>query len=418
MSNDTDDPSEPSTGVLRLKHLLSKNYSIAVVALLLIAAVGAWGGYTAFVDPATQTEERTVSTWSRSGEFTHGAEVIRPNPAYTEGRRLEGRQAYFPSISPFLSGEYRVEYTASDASDVETDVELQLIVRGREDDTTFWRSVRDLNSTGTVSISPDRPRAVEYRFNMSRVQQRLERIEDTLGDIPGEPEVIVQAETRITGEINGRVVDRTYVDELRLRPDGDSFRVERVDEASDSYTRTESVRTERRYSLLWRAGSFLAVVVGIGGAGGLVALHRQESLALSPSERERLVRTEYDEWISCAKLPETFESEGEDVVELDELTGLVDVAADTGERVLYDPGRCCYVIFGARYTYVYRGADSGPESEESPREEQAEKEPDGVLGELFASPLLAPDSGGRDDDKETTETDDAEAPSDTAGAED
>jgi hypothetical protein len=369
-----------STGLLRARRVVSENYTVFVVLLLVVGGLGVWAGYTAVLAPGTVTEERTVSTWSRSAEFTHGAEVTRPNPVYTEGVRLEGRQAYFPSVSPFLNGEYRIEHAASNASSLEADVDLQLVVRGSEDGTTFWQTVTELNRTG-LSLPADRTRTVRYRFNMSRVQERLERVEDVFGDVPGEPEVLVRAETRLTGEVNGRLVDRRYVDELRLVPDGDSFRVENAGEWTDSYSETATVRVERGYSPLWQAGSLLAVVAGLGGAGGLALLRRRDALALSPAEEEWLVRERYEEWVSRGELPGAFDTADEAAVEMESLAALVDVAADTGQRVLYSPDRGWYVVLDDQYSYFYRSAAAGSASGALEGDSGSEASDDGESGE-------------------------------------
>ena len=382
------DRNRPAKELLRIRQAVAKNYSIILIGLTVVAGIGGWAGYTAYLDPGVETEERTVSSWSRTATFSHGAEVTRPNPVYSTGRRLTNQQAYFPQISPVLEGEYQISYTASSGGSVDIVTETRLVIRGGEDGIDFWQSTQILESSQSADMKPGRVVISRYRFDMSQVQARLDRVSDTLGQTPGRIEVVVQAETRLTGQINGRPVDRRFVDNLRLIPDGDGFRVSDPGQLRNSSTQTQTVQREREYSLLWKGGAPLLIIVGFGGTGGLVYWRREGNLALTAEERERLTRNEYNEWVSHGTLPESFDLDDE-TVELDSLGDLVDIAADTNDRVLFDSEHDCYAVLDGRYNYVYwpaseantEATESSTQSETADqRETDGEKEsPDQML---------------------------------------
>jgi hypothetical protein len=346
-------PDEPIE-LVRLRRVVSDHYVTLVLVFLLVGSVGAWAGYAPHVDPGTRTEERTVATWSRSGGFTHGATVTRTNPIYETGTELRDRRAYFDRIAPFLAGRYSFRYAASGGGDVTVDVVLRLRVRSRGEGTVFWGSTRELNTARTPGTAPDRTVAVDYEFNMSRARARIDRAAETIGNSPGDPEVLVEAETRMTGDVNGRPIDRTFVDQLRLVPDRDAFVVRSESEFTNSTARTESVAVPRTYSPIRRLGGPLVALVGFGGAVGLAVARRRELFALSQRDRDRLVRDEYDEWLSEGSLPPSLTADAEGVIELSALVDLVDVAVDTDGRVLYDPSRDLYAVPGESYTYICR----------------------------------------------------------------
>jgi hypothetical protein len=337
--------------LLRLRQVVAEYYGVVLLVLVLVAGAGAWAGYTAYVDPGVETEERTVSTWSRTATFSHSAEVTRRNPIYSTGLRLTNRQAYFPQVAPVLEGEHQFSYTATTGGSVDVLTDVQLLVQSGEDGTVFWQSTQTLSNRETAGVRPDQPVVTRYRFNMSRVQARLDRMSDTLGDTPGETEVVVRAETRLTGEINGRTIDRRFVDDLRLIPDGDTFLVSDPGQVRNSSRQVETITRERTYSLLWRAGAPLLVVLGLGGTGGLLYGRRNGLLSVDP---DRLDRTEYDEWISHGTLPSSVDPDGDNAVAVDSLGDLVDVAADIDERVLFDADRDCYAVLDAHYHYLYQ----------------------------------------------------------------
>ena len=341
----------PSTTALKIRQTVVKNYSLILIVLVVAGGIGGWAGYTAYFDPEVETEERTTSTWSRTATFTHGAEVTRPNPIYSTGRRLTDQRAYFPRISPFLEGEYQFSYTASSGGNVDVVTELRLLVRRGEGD--FWQSTRTLQSSRAVDIGPNREIISTYRFNMNQVRDRLDRVSDTLGETPGQTEIVIRAETRMTGEINGRQVDRRFVDDLRLIPDGDAFLVSDPGQISNNSAQTRTIQREQEYSLLWRGGAPLLIIVGFGGAGGLVYWRRKGALTLTVEERDRLSRDEYSEWVSHGTLPQSFDPDDDEFVELESLGDLVDIAADINDRVLYDSEYNCYAVLDGGYSYVY-----------------------------------------------------------------
>ena len=341
----------PSTTALKIRQTVVKNYSLILIVLVVAGGIGGWAGYTAYFDPEVETEERTTSTWSRTATFTHGAEVTRPNPIYSTGRRLTDQRAYFPRISPFLEGEYQFSYTASGGGNVEVVTELRLLVRRGEGD--IWQSTRTLQSSRAVDIGPNREIISTYRFNMNQVRDRLDRVSDTLGETPGQTDVVIRAETRMTGEINGRQVDRRFVDDLRLVPDGDAFLVSDPGQISNNSAQTGTIQREQEYSLLWKGGAALLIIVGFVGAGGLVYWRRKGALTLTVEERERLSREEYSEWVSYGTLPQSFDPDDDELVELESLGDLVDIAADINDRVLYDSEYNCYAVLDEGYNYVY-----------------------------------------------------------------
>jgi len=346
-----DDPEEMSVGMVRLQQVVAENYVIVLVVLLLVGSGGAWATYTAHIDPGTRSEERTVSTWSRTGGFDHRATVSQSNPVYETGLRLTNQQAYFPRIVRTLSGEYSVRYSASDSGQLDIESTLELITRNSDDEVVFWETTRRLGRATVSETSPGESLTVPFEFNLSRTRVRLEQSEDVLGD-PGESVVIVRAETRMTGTVSGRLVDRTFVDELQLRLEGNAFRVRDPGETTNSSSRTRTIQVEREYSPLWGVGGPVAMLLGIGGAAALVGLRRRGRLAPSDAALDRVVRAEYEEWLSRGTVPADFDPESDDVIMLAELVDLVDVAADTNRRVVYDPDEDWYVVPSEPFTYA------------------------------------------------------------------
>ena len=344
--------------LLRVRHVLAENYIVLLAVLAILVTVGGGASFTVFLDPGTQTEDRTVSTWTRTAEFTHGGEVTAENPVYTVGTQLSERQVYFPPLTPILSGEYRTSFTASSEASVDATTELTLVVRGVEDGAVLWQSTAPIGTERIEDAGPSRSIQIAYDFNLSREQQRVEQIDSVLGRTPGDAEVTVRADTRVSGEINGRPVGGRYTDTLRFVPDGDSFRVTDPGDITDRTRQTQTVTVEREYSTAWKIGSVFLFVGGIGGLGGALYARRHALLTLTRRERDDLIEQEYSEWISYGSLPSTFDPSDDDLVRVDSLSGLIDLAADNDTRVIFDDETDCYVVLDTAHTHIYRRVGS------------------------------------------------------------
>jgi hypothetical protein len=342
-----------STDLLRYRQLIAENYAVILAVLLIIGSAGAWMGYTAFLSPSTVSEEQTVSTWSKTSEFTHGAEVTKRNPVYDVGTRLRDRQAYFPLIAPFLGGEYEFGYAASANATVDAETTLDLIIRSKDGEKTYWRSAERLSASNDSDLQAGETLRTSYRFNLNRSRTTLERIDETFGETIGDPEVVVRANTRVTGTMNGRPVDRTFTSSVVLTPDGDAFVVDDPGRVRDSFSQTRTVTSEREYSLLWQLSASALLFVGFGGALAFAWLRRIDWFALTPQEQNLLTRDRYEEWISHADLPTSLDYPDSKTVSVRSLMDLVDVAADSNNRVLYDPEQRRYAVLDDQRCYVY-----------------------------------------------------------------
>lgn len=351
MSDSTD--ASTSTDVLRYRQLITENYAVILVVLLLVGSLGLLMGYTAFLSPSTVSEEQTASTWSKTSEFTHGAEVTNRNPVYDVGTRLRDRQAYFPLIAPDLSGEHQFGYTASENASVDAETTLRLLIRSKEGEETYWQSTKRLAASNDSDLAAGETLRTPYRFNLNRSRVTIDRIDDTFGETIGDPEVVVEANTRVTGEVNGRPVDRTFTSSVVLTPDGDAFVVNDPGRVRDSFSQTRTIQSDTEYSLLWQLSVPVLLVAGFGGAGVLAWLRRREWFSLDRVERNRLTRDRHEEWISHADIPESLDYPESKTVKLRSLMDLVDVAADSNNRVLYDATQARYVVLDDQRCYVY-----------------------------------------------------------------
>ncbi len=157
----------------------------------------------------------------------------------------------------------------------------------------------------------------------------------------------------VTGEINGQQVQRSRELALTLTLDEEgTYRVLGDEETTRPTNTTRQVVVENEYGPLRRAGVPALLVLSLLGLLGLVGTRYTGRLDVTAAERDRLAferaRGEFDEWSTAVGVDRPA-----DPVTVHTLDGLVDLAIDTGERVLEAPEYERYYVFDDRtHDYV------------------------------------------------------------------
>lgn len=352
---DTIDGGEP-----RIRAAVADNYELVLAALLLVGAVGGYLTYTTVVDPGTTTESREVASWQSSGEFTHQATVVDGTEALEEGTVLRNRSTYFQSVTPELDGAFAYSYAASDDGSLDADTTVSVAFRSVEPDTdgnetVYWAYDRRIASSSAQSLSPGAQATVPFTVNATALSQEAERVDEEFGGTPGDLQTVVVVRTELSGTRNGQPVDATRTYRLPIQPDGSLYRVADPGVVTESGGQTERVSVPVEYGPLRTAAGPLLLALSLVAAGGLVYARRDGRLAVTDRERQwlayRSTREEFDDWITTGRVPDG--ADGSAVVEVDTLSGLVDLAIDTDNRVLEDRARGACLVLAEDRWYRY-----------------------------------------------------------------
>ena len=343
---------------LRLRALLDSWFELVVVALVVVALIGAWGTYATHIDPETTTEERVESSWAIDGAFEHGATVTDPNPIYPEGTTLADRSIYPANIAPELDGTFVFQYEASDGGDVDVEIDLSLqrraIAETDDNEEIVWENSEEIDSRAESPFYPHTELTEGFSLDVSAVGNETERIEENLGQVPGDVETFVRADVHVSGTVNGETVDERRAYAMFVRTDSDAYRISTNPDSRDEFESTVSVPVERSYSPVRTIGAPLVLLVSLGLLSGLFVAKRR-GLALDERERALLAytddREDLAEWVSTMSLPDSVDDTAR--VEAASLGDLVDFAIDTDSGVIYDPDRELYVVLHRDAVYVY-----------------------------------------------------------------
>jgi len=361
----------------RARILLTDNFELVVLALLVVAGIGAFVTYTTHIEPGTTTEERQVSSWESTGEFFHRATVQNDTEVYAQGTVLHNQSVYFQQLTPELDGVFAYEYTASDGGNLSVETDITLRLRSVQADTegngtVYWETQDRLAADTEAGVGPGERVSVPFRVNVTDAGRRLAAIDEQFGGTPGEKQALLVAEVTVSGTRNGSPVDRTRTYQLPLNSQGSVYRVDDPGAVVASDSRTDQVSVPAEYGPLRLAGGPFLFLLGLAGLSAVGYYHRNAP-PLTEAERTwydyRQTRAEFDEWITTGRVPE--ELSGRPVVTTASLSGLVDVAIDTGERVIEDEDRSAYFVPGESQWYRY---EMPPQPERS--DEQSSKDDD------------------------------------------
>lgn len=377
---------------LKTRAVLSTWFEVAVVVLVVVALVGGWATYTAHVNPGTTTEERVVSEWGVNGDFAHGAAVTTANPVYPVGTRLSDRSTYFTGIAPELDGQFLTQVNAASANNLSISLDTSLILQSAGEDQVYWQVSQDLEEQTAQGVAPGSPVTVPFAVNVTQVDNRLERISETLGGSPAEPTAFIAVDVSVQGSINGQPQSASFTEQLTITPSGGTYSVAEPQEIGEQFQRTQTVTVPEEYGPLRTLGGPLAALIGLGGLGTLAVAYRRDELTLSETETALLEyrsdRTEFDEWITQIRLPDVAFEKPE--AEAESLRDLVDFAIDTDSGVIESPDDSIYYVVSDDYLYVYRPpkpADVGSDALSADSAERDESVVDGDEGAVVDEDL-------------------------------
>lgn len=332
--------------ITRLRYLNAKHGDAFVRALLVVGVFSlAVSGAVYLTPPTTEvtdhTNRQTVTT-----ELATSVAVDGDSSAYANGTVLRNQPVYLTDVAP----DPNVSVTTS-FSDAPGDVSHRLslvytVTRGGE---TFWErttpipartTAREGRTTTTASLS------------MSDVRTRLATYREEFGDAG-----TVAVAIRLSVEYSVDRYDGEFSETYPVTFGEGWYALE-----SDTTTKSHSTPVTRTRAVPVTNRLPFVVPTGVGAVTTLAAgvgyfSRRRFALADGGEDVEGLVdrvhHDRYSEWVSEGTLPA---ADPESVVEMASLESLVDVAIDTGKRVVYDPTRERYAVIDGRVQYRYTPA--------------------------------------------------------------
>jgi hypothetical protein len=330
----------------RVKHQVAVYGSVvgAVLVVLGIAAIAA-GGYVYANPPTEEIPPQETDVREFSTTVDHSAEVVEETPLYEPDTTIENQPVYFINGTP----ELRLEATANVPDDRPVNVSHRLTLY-REvafQETVFWDEQETLAADRAV-VEDGQLRA-EAELDIPSIAARNAEVGGVVADLGSVTTGVRLRTTYETESAGGEPYEGELTTNSRLRVTEQAYWFESDFGASA----TESQTTEG--TIREQPPNF--TLVGALGGGGLVLILGGFGLAYWSSRtadvrdlEEQVYRARYDEWISEGDFPT---DAGKQYVYINSLEDLVDIAIDTGKRVIHDPELEVYGVVDDDLVYYH-----------------------------------------------------------------
>lgn len=345
-----------ATGAAKVRYLLSENGRMLSQIGALLLLVGFIGVAVTMVFPPTMAVTEVTDRSLVETGTTTTATVENDHAMYQAGEELTNEPVYLRGVSPSVTV---TATTRAPPDDVVVDQQVSILYTASStEDGVFRRQKHAITSTsGTIEGNAATVDSVAT-VQSADLADTLREMRAEIGDA-GSVNAYLHVETTYSSDdYEGSLEDRA---ELTVSPD--SYRVPVLSVSKEhrttaSYAAPVSDKVFQTTSPV--AGSvivphmtllFLVLSVIGGVVLGAARYGRREFDA--DRERDRIHRLRYDEWISGGDLPTAF-SKHLEVIPMDSLEGLVDIAIDSETRVIHDSQQGRYAVFTDAAVFVFR----------------------------------------------------------------
>lgn len=330
----------------RLKHQAAIYGGIvgAVLIVIGIAAIAA-GGYVYLNPPVEEIPPQETDVQEFQTSIEHSAEVTERTPLYDQSATVENQPVYFINGTPDL----RLEAVADLPDDRAVNVTHTLVLY-REitfQETTFWDEREALATEQTV-VENGQAR-VEADLEIPSVAVRTAEIQEATADVGSISTGIRLRTTYETESVDGDPYEGELVVDSGLEITERAYWFEGELAASETHSQTTEGTIREQPPNMTAVGGlgFLGIVLIVGGIAAAAWSSRSANVR---ELEEQVYRARYDEWISEGEFPT---GAGKQYVYINSLKDLVDIAIDTGKRVIYDPDLEAYGVIDGDLVYYH-----------------------------------------------------------------
>ena len=324
-----------------------------LIALLVVGVCSvAAAGWAVATPPPTTTETDRVGEERVATTLEASATVTGDTDLWAEGTVLSDQPVYLREAAPVLTLEPSTELPDDDATVTH---EVVVTLEAERDGRVFYNETafedrQEVSVENGVATSG-------AEVDVADVADRRAALEEQLGGVASVEKTVAVYAT-IESE-DGAWYDSTPGADptlsTSLEVSEEAYWLESVEpaERTEPITVTREVEEPRNATLI---GALAALGVVSFGAAAFVYGRRDVDVEAA---RSRVQKRRYAEWISHGSMPMWI---GDHQIELDSLEDVVDVAIDTGERVVHDRNRELFAVVSDDVVYYYGARGSWSET--------------------------------------------------------
>ncbi|MFB6251615.1 MAG: DUF5305 family protein [Halobellus sp.] len=357
-----------SQSVLRLKYLLSRYGTLAIVGLLLVSTVAFASAALAYAEPP-ETQQITEQTDKQSFETTvnTSAAVTENTTLYEPDQTLSNMPVYLLSASPNVTIRAQTAVPDDRAIAVTQQIRIELYATRAED--VFWRETRTL-ANDSAQVTDGR---LETQATINVREIRDGRLNEVQSEVQGVGAVRAEIHVDTVYESDKYQGSLSVTTPMRITDRSYTIDAPRSDERSHTTPVTRTVAVSGAEAAVGASdlsnataqagllpgtgpnavGSDTALRSGLGIlalAAALVLWRVQDRLPDREGIEQAYDKLRYTEWISRGRIPE---SDTYQRVVIEEFVDLIDIAIDSDKRVIHDRTQDRYGVIDGTTIYQY-----------------------------------------------------------------
>lgn len=329
-----------STSARIKRQLALRGGVLAIVLVVLGLAAIAGAGYVYTNPPVEEIppEETNVQQFETSVDTI--ATVTGETPLYNQSETLRNLPVYFTNVSSNLT--LSIQSSVPAEQPVNLTHRLTLYQEATRDGTVFWDRTRVLAAEDrTVTTGALRTNTT---VNVSALSDDIGRIESAIGGVGA---LATEVRLTVTYESDSYSGELTSSSPINIAEN--AYWLQSELSASQTQSQTTGGGTRQLSPDMTLVGGL--AILGLLLLAGGVALALWSSRGVDVYELEMEVyRSQYDEWISEGEFPT---GSNKQYIYISSIEDLVDVAIDTGKRVIYDPDLETYNVVDGDLIYYH-----------------------------------------------------------------
>lgn len=347
----------------RLKVLIDDYFLVIAIALLIIAAGGAWATYSTVLSTGSHVEQSPVASWEVNGGFNHSGTVVNDSLVFDEGDVRNDRMFYITNSTPTLNGSFWFQLGGSSGNaTVSTEAHIVDFAHYEEqDDETekvtqrrIWQNKRAIAANVTELQSGER-KNTSFSVDADQLRDRKQALHEEHKSLYQVADIRTQVfvTTDVNGTIDGQPVNRTFNYTLPINSTMDYFVVSPTRAPDERVMITQPQEVPNQPGTLPVVGSVAGLLLSLAGLLGLIYGRKNDWFDVSEETRTDIqhekLQSEFEDWVTTGTIPDTDRS----TIDVDSLEGLVDIAFDSNRRVIKDIETGVYVLRDDDVQYQY-----------------------------------------------------------------
>ncbi|HOP08895.1 MAG TPA: DUF5305 family protein [Candidatus Methanofastidiosa archaeon] len=321
---------------------MKKSYlAVAFVSFIIMVAGAAWAALL-YTEPVSERVQELDYSFSYGSSYDVSAEVVNENPIYDVGSKLTDMAGYFYSISPVAEMTFTLDFDPSiEDANVSVETETVLLIQNLDDnDVPYWTKEITVSSSSFSFQGTSSNTDVQY-IDAEEIYSTIEDISNEVGGSSGRAVGYYVTTVLMTGSISNTDINEqaSYSIPMYFRSDyyyADSENANTQTQTRSFYTIRE-IETNREVMDLW-------MQIVIAAFGLLVFLYA----VAAGRTKDGSDYAEFKDWVSEGSFPG---GGWEKEVYIPILKDLVDIAIDTGKRVIYDKEEDIFFVIDGNVLY-------------------------------------------------------------------